>query len=173
MFLRRLACAAALLSATALATDPSRLPLEERAARAQRIVLVDVVSARVEVPDGNYRRMITVTTVAVREHLKGQGPRRVQVLQAGGKSGPWESRVPNDATLVPGETAILFLNCRDAARPELCNLSGLAAGKLAVASGPRGLEVTVDGRPEALEAVMDRIRAAVAGAAAPAGRPGG
>lgn len=155
---------AVLLSASALATRPPELPIPERAARAQRIVLADVVSARVEVPDGNYRRMITVTTVAVREHLKGQGPERIQVLQAGGKSGPWESRVPGDATLQPGETALLFLNCRDAARPELCNLSGLGEGKLAVIPCARGYQVLVAGRPEPLplEAAMDQIRAAAA-----------
>jgi hypothetical protein len=162
MLLRRLACTAALIAAPALATRPSSLPIPERTARAQRVVLADVVSARVEVPNGNHRRMITVTTVAVREHLKGQGPERVQVLQAGGKSGPWEAHVPGDATLVPGETAILFLNCRDAARPELCNLSGLGEGKLAVVGGARGQEVVVDGRPEPLEATLDRIRAAAA-----------
>jgi len=129
---RLLAVAAGCLAGAAPARSPASPPLSERAARADRVALVEVGAQRTVVPDGNVRRMLTLTEVAVLEDLKGKGPRLLTVVQAGGKSGPWESHAAGDARLSAGERAVLFLRVPDAARPEACTLSGLQLGKLDV-----------------------------------------
>ena len=102
----------------------------ERAREADRVVLAEVLESRTVVPGEDPRRMYTLTTVRVGEHLKGQGPERLEIVQLGGRSGPWEAHVAGDAVFRPGELALLLLRCRgEGAR---CNLMALGEGKLTV-----------------------------------------
>jgi hypothetical protein len=168
---RLLVPAVACLAGAALASPPPSAPpsapsLSERAARAERVVLAEIGARRTLVPDGNVRRMLTLTQVAVVEDLKGAGPAQLTVVQAGGKSGLWESHATGDARLEAGERAVLFLLVPDAAKPDACTLYGLGLGKLEV----RGDEVIVSGsgdrRPlaevsaEIRRAALDRTPAA-------------
>jgi hypothetical protein len=142
-----------LTAAVCLAAPPS---LPERAARADRVALVEIGAQRTAVPDGNVRRMLTLTQVAVLQDLKGKGPALLTVVQAGGKSGPWEYHLNGDARLEAGERAVLFLRVPDAAHPDSCALSGLELGKLPV----EGDAAVVSGARRPLSAVMDEIRRA-------------
>jgi hypothetical protein len=137
-------------AAVCLAAPPS---LPERAAGADRVVLVEIGAQRTVVPDGNVRRMLTLTQVAVLQDLKGKGPALLTVVQAGGKSGPWEYHLAGDAKLEAGERAVLFLRVPDAAHPESCALSGLGLGKLLV----QGADVLVSGRRRPLASVIEEI----------------
>jgi hypothetical protein len=119
----------------------STMPPQELANLARmsdRVVLARVVDSKVRVPEGNVRQMTTITRVEVQEEYRGKGPRAVEVVQLGGKSGPWESKLAGDATLTAGETALLFLRCPDPKAVERCTLVGLAAGKHTVTSGAQG-----------------------------------
>jgi hypothetical protein len=138
------------------------LPL--RAAQADRVVLAEVLGSQVHVPDGDVRRMTTVTSVVVLEDLKGQGPRRLELVQLGGESGLWRLHVSGEVAWVPGETAVLFLRCRDAAHPQRCTVSGLAQGKVRVVGriGAQDALVSRDEREPPvrlrLEELVDRVK---------------
>ncbi|HYV46930.1 MAG TPA: hypothetical protein VFA20_18825 [Myxococcaceae bacterium] len=147
---RLLLTAAACLAVTA---SPS---LPERAASADRVALVEIGPQRTVVPDGNVRRMLTLTQVAVLQDLKGKGPALLTVVQAGGKSGLWESHVAGDARLEAGERAVLFLRIPDAAHPDACTLSGLGLGKLDV----QGDVAVVSGQRRPLAEVVKEIQEA-------------
>jgi hypothetical protein len=135
--------------------------LGERARDADRVVLGQVLDVQVHVPDGDPRRMTTVTTVLVREDYKGAGAGRIEVVQLGGVSGLWSSRVAGDATFGAGETAVLFLRCRDPAAPQRCGLVGLADGKLPVTVRSEGQRVRALRVDRSLESVVDEIRRAL------------
>lgn len=94
------------------------------------MVLARVLESRVEAPENDPRRMQTITTVEVIEELKGKGPGRLEIVQLGGRLGPWEAHVSGDAKFNPGESAVLLLRCEAADR---CRLMALAEGKLTVA----------------------------------------
>jgi hypothetical protein len=134
-----------------LASSQVHQSLADRARESDRVVLAEVLATRVEVPAEGPRRMRTVTTLLVRERYKGDSPERLEVVQLGGKSGLWESRVAGDAAFAPGETAVLFLKCGEATR---CNLVGLGQGKLKLEGG----QVEVDGARHPLEWAVDEIR---------------
>jgi hypothetical protein len=132
-----------------------------------RVVLARVVDSQVRVPQGNVRQMTTITRVEVQEEYRGKGPRGVEVVQLGGKSGPWESKLVGDATFTAGETALLFLRCPDPKAVERCVLVGLAAGKLGITPGAEGqreaqLPPQVKGGParRPLKEVIEEIRRA-------------
>jgi hypothetical protein len=158
MRFRLLVTAACCFASAALAQAPASPPLPERAARADRVALVEIGAQRTVVPEGNFRRMLTLTQVAVLQDLKGKGPALLTVVQAGGKSGPWESHVAGDARLSAGERAVLFLRIPDATHPDSCALSGLGLGKLDV----QGDAALVSGERRPLSAVLDEIRRAPA-----------
>jgi hypothetical protein len=107
-------------------------PLKERAKLADRVVVVQVVSSRTEVRDGDPKKgMFTHTEVLVGETLKGpSGPgfERLTITQLGGKWGLWEAHVPGDATFMAGETALVLLKCSPT--PSTCGLVGLSEGKV-------------------------------------------
>ena len=154
---RPLVLAAACLAASAaLAQSPAPPSLPERAARADRVALVEIGPQRTVVPDGDVRRMLTLTQVAVLQDLKGKGPSLLTIVQAGGKSGPWESHVAGDARLEAGARAVLFLRIPDAAHPDACTLSGLGLGKLDV----QGDDVLVSGERRPLAAVAKELQEA-------------
>lgn len=127
-----------------LATAPaSEQALHARAQKADRIAVVQVLDSSVHVPEGDVMKMTTLTQLQVEKDLKGHGPRRVELVQLGGKYGPWERRVPGDATFFPTERAVLFLRCQNPARPDRCVLLGLGEGKLSVVAGVEPLTVSV------------------------------
>jgi hypothetical protein len=158
-----------LLSLPGLALGSTMPPqaLADLVRASDRVVLARVIDSQVRVPEGNVRQMTTITRVEVQEEYRGKGPLGVEVVQLGGKSGLWESKLVGDATLIAGETALLFLRCPDPKAVERCTLVGLAAGKLTVTEGAQGQrEVQVPpqmkGGPAVrpLKEIIDEIRRA-------------
>jgi hypothetical protein len=132
-----------------------------------RIVLARVVDQRVNVPQGNVRQMTTISRLEVLEEYRGQGPRAVELVQLGGRSGLWESHLAGDAKLTAGETALMFLRCPDPRAAAQCVLVGLSAGKQTVTSGAEGRRevqapAQVKGGPvrRPLDEVLEEIRRA-------------
>jgi hypothetical protein len=141
--------------------------LAELAGPSDRIVLARVVDQRVNVPQGNVRQMTTISRLEVLEEYRGQGPRALELVQLGGRSGLWESHLAGDAKLAAGETALMFLRCPDAKAAERCVLVGQGAGKHTVMEGAQGrrevqLTAQVKGGPvrRPLDEVVDEIRRA-------------
>jgi hypothetical protein len=132
-----------------------------------RIVLARVVDQRVRVPEGNVRQMTTISRLEVVEEYRGQGPRALELVQLGGKSGLWESHLAGDAKLSAGELALVFLRCPDPKAAERCVLVGLGAGKHTVTDGAQGqreveLTAQVKGGParKPLNEILEEIRRA-------------
>jgi hypothetical protein len=141
--------------------------LAELTGQSDRIVLVRVVDQRVNVPQGNVRQMTTISRLEVLEEYRGQGPRALELVQLGGRSGLWESHLVGDAKLTAGETALVFLRCPDPKAVERCALVGQGAGKHTVTAGAQGrrevqLTAQVKGGPaqKPLTEVLDEIRRA-------------
>jgi hypothetical protein len=130
--------AALCLPGVALATPGEPQALEELVRESDRVVLARVVASHVRVPQGNVRQMTTVSQLDVLEAYRGEGPRALEVVQLGGRSGLWEARLVGDATLSQGETALFFLRCPDPKAAARCALVGLGAGKLSVTAGENG-----------------------------------
>jgi hypothetical protein len=119
-----------LLVASVLASSLTPRPLAERAKLADRVVLVQVLSVTTEVQGSDHRHMFTHVEVLVGDVIKGPRTETITITQLGGKDGPWEARVPGDATFVPGETALVLLKCsKDSTH---CGLVGLNEGKVPV-----------------------------------------
>lgn len=154
-----------LLPGVALSSQVVKRTLAERARKADRVVLAQVLSTRTVAEGGNPRALVTLTAVVVGEHLKGQGPDRLTVLQRGGSLGPYETHVAGDARLLPAETALLFLRCPE---PAICVLTALGEAKVSVAGAEAQLFDLSTGqvtrRP--LADVLREVRAAVAAPAA-------
>ncbi|HLL55863.1 MAG TPA: hypothetical protein VK447_20035 [Myxococcaceae bacterium] len=134
------------------------------AQQSDRVALVKVGAARVELPDDNPRRMMTVTPLDVVTDYFGTGPKKLELLQLGGRSGQWEAHLPGDAMFEAGESAVVFLRCRHPKERQKCTLVGLAAGKMRLMEGGGGKEVLVSTgsgvvkRP--LESVVSEVRSA-------------
>lgn len=158
-----------LAASVALGSTLRPRDLSARTAEADRVVLAEVLGSEVHVPDGDVRRMTTVTTVVVLEDLKGQGPRRLELTQLGGESGLWRLHVTGEVKWVPGETAVLFLRCADAQHPARCTVRGLSQGKVRVVGrvGEQDALLSRDGRGPPirlrLEELVDRVKGAQAG----------
>jgi hypothetical protein len=159
--------AALCLPAGALASQGAPQSLAELAQVSDRVVLARVGRSHVRVPQGNVRQMTTVSQVEVLEEYQGKGPRALEVVQLGGRSGLWESRLVGDATLTEGETALFFLRCPDPQGVTRCGLVGLGAGKSPVTAGENGqrqvqLSAQVKGGPASrpLSEVIEEIRRA-------------
>jgi hypothetical protein len=118
-----------LVPGLALGSQLVKRTLAERARLADRVVLAQVLSSRVVAENGNPRALMTMTEVIVGEHLKGQGPERLTILQRGGALGLWEVHIPGDARLINGETALLLLKCPE---PAVCVLTALGEAKVGV-----------------------------------------
>ncbi|MBS1151877.1 MAG: uncharacterized protein H6Q89_3575 [Myxococcaceae bacterium] len=121
-----------LVPAVALATSIIPHSLAQRAAEADRIALVQVLSRETIVPNDDPRRMRTISKLAVAQSYKGEGGQFVELVQAGGKSGLYEAHVPGDAKLEVGATALVFLKCQ---QPNVCALVALGAGALRMVDG--------------------------------------
>lgn len=103
--------------------------LAQRAGISTRVVVAKVQS-QVTTMEGNEPRSLrTLTSIEVQQDVRGSGPAKLTVVQLGGRKDGWSAEVPGDARFQPGETAVLFLNCRAADR---CTLVSLAEGRLAV-----------------------------------------
>jgi hypothetical protein len=157
------------LGLPALARGSSQPPqsLAELTDQSERIVLARVVDQRVNVPNGNVKQMTTISRLEVLEEYRGKGPRALELVQLGGRSGPWESHLVGDAKLTAGEVALMFLRCPDPKAVERCVLVGQGAGKHTVTAGAQGrrevqLTAQVKGGPvrRPLDEVIDEIRRA-------------
>ncbi|WP_224245835.1 hypothetical protein [Hyalangium gracile] len=144
-----------------------RQTLSQLTLAADRVVLARIADQRVNVPGGDVRQMTTVSRLEVLEEYRGKGPRALEVVQLGGRSGQWESRLAGDATLTVGETALMFLRCPDAKAADKCVLVGQGAGKQTVTTGADGrrevqLPHQVKGGPvrRPLDEVLEEIRRA-------------
>jgi hypothetical protein len=127
----RVASLVVLLPALVWATTIAPHSLLERARRSDRVAYVQVLDRWSELsPDGHLLK--TYTRLVVGEDVKGRGPSQLTLVQLGGRSGALEMKVPGDATFEPGETAVVFLACREPAR---CTLVALGEGKLSVEGG--------------------------------------
>lgn len=127
----RLLLSVLLVPLGALATTIIPHTVAQRAAAADRVVLVQVLSQSVEEqPRGHVVPFKTITRVAVGRDLKGTGPGELAIVQLGGRRGAETLEIPGDARFHVGETAVLFLSCRVA--PDRCHLVALGAGKLDV-----------------------------------------
>lgn len=131
--MRSLPVMAGLLALPTLALATTLVPhtLLQRAEQSDRVVLVQVVSQKLEETPGAAIPLKTITTVVVGQDLRGSGPSQLTVVQLGGKRGLESMQVPGDAKFNVGETAVLFLRCRVAV--DRCHLVAMAAGKLDVA----------------------------------------
>jgi hypothetical protein len=153
------------LAALVLGSSLVPRPLTERAQLADRVVVVQVLSSRVELRDGDVRKMFTHTEVVVGDVLKGpSGPGldRLTITQLGGRYGLWESHVPGDATFVPGETALVLLRCSPT--PSQCGLVGLAEGKVSLIGNDAFVFdlATNQHHKRPVADVLNEVRAAVA-----------
>jgi hypothetical protein len=168
-FLRLLGLVLALgLPGVALGTTMPPQTIAELTRAADRVVLARVRDQQVRVPEGNVRQMTTISKLEVVEEYRGKGARELELVQLGGKSGPWESHLAGDAKVTAGETALFFLRCPDPKVATRCLLVGLSAGKHTILSGAEGrrevqLGAQVKGGPvrRPLEEVIDEIRRAV------------
>ncbi len=121
-----------LVPAVAFATSMSSHTLAQRAAESDRVVLVQVLSRETILENNDPRKMRTVSQLAIASSFKGEGPLHVTLVQLGGKSGLWESRIPGDAQLEVGSTALAFLKCGPG---NFCSLVALGAGALRMVDG--------------------------------------
>jgi hypothetical protein len=105
--------------------------LAERAQAADRVAVITVVDQRVEAEAGDLRRLKTLTTLEVRDAIKGGLPpeRRFTITQVGGRHGPYLQGIAGDAELKVGETAVVFARCQPNGP---CVLVALSEGKLHV-----------------------------------------
>jgi hypothetical protein len=134
----------------------------ERAAASDRVVRAQVVRTETRLgPGDDVRRMVTWSRLRVLESWKGSGPAEVDLMQLGGRHGPWAARLPDDAEVVEGEVAVFFLRCRDARFPERCTLGGLKDARMR-AEGNRLLSEPLGGAPawrQAAEVRAEVLRA--------------
>lgn len=90
----------------ALAATGRRLTFEQLCSGADAIALVETVSVRSFEHEG---RVLTATTLAVNETLKGDLKPRIELIQLGGRTERLATRVAGMPTFVPGEKAAVFL----------------------------------------------------------------
>lgn len=126
----RLLAGLVLLPVLAIASTLIPHTLRQRAERADRVALVQVVSQRVERTADPQFPLKTFTQIVVGQDFKGTGPSTLTVVQIGGTDGPLQVQVPGDAEFRVGETAVVFLTCGQG--PERCHLVALGSGKLNV-----------------------------------------
>ncbi len=147
------------VSSAAIASTLVPHTLLERARRSDRVAVVQVLEQWVE-RSGNPQRptLKTFTRVAVGEQVRGSGPGELTIVQFGGRDGPWELRVPGDATFVPGETDLVFLRCQG----ERCALVALGEGRLPVVNGELQVRDLFSGQvsKRSLASVMAELKAA-------------
>jgi hypothetical protein len=152
-------------SSIALASSAPAVDFASLVRRADRVVLAKVGQTVTSAPDGEPRRLSSVTHIRVLEDLAGQGPQELDLVQLGGTAGEWTLSIAGAASFASGELAILVLRCREASGPRACTLVGLGQGRLPVVvrpgDGQREVQVPLGGgRYEArgLRGVADEVR---------------
>ncbi|MFB6374836.1 MAG: hypothetical protein ABEN55_17330, partial [Bradymonadaceae bacterium] len=135
---RLLAALAALVSYAALSLAPrsASATVMEYTSPAELVDLSDVVVRadvvdRQSFVDRDQGRIVTHTTLSVREHYAGQVGAEVTLEQWGGTVGERTSTVPGGADFEVGEEVLVFLR-RDASRPDVLFLTALAQSKYTV-----------------------------------------
>jgi hypothetical protein len=120
-----LGLAALLVPSLAAGSLVQALDLAELTARAERIVVAQVVSAESEW-DSSHRTIHTRIAIKVEEAWKGSiaPDQRLVIVQPGGTVGDIEMRVHGMPTFAPGEKAVLFLAGQGAPR-----VVGMSQGK--------------------------------------------
>jgi len=120
-----LGLAALLVPSLAAGSLVQALDLAELTARAERIVVAQVVSAKSEW-DSSGRNIHTRIEIAVEESWKGPAAvaERLVIVQPGGSVGDIEMRVHGMPSFAPGEKAVLFLAGQRAPR-----VVGMSQGK--------------------------------------------
>ena len=116
---------ALLIPSLAVASLVQAMDLAELTARADRIVVAQIVSTNSEW-DSSGRNIHTRIEVTVEETWKGSltvGQRAI-IVQPGGSVGDMEMRVHGMPSFAPGEKAVLFLSGQDAPR-----VVGMSQGK--------------------------------------------
>ncbi|MGA9524994.1 MAG: hypothetical protein WBV82_26280 [Myxococcaceae bacterium] len=176
MSLRAFHCALGVLvcvaSAGAHAASYVDRPLEQRIARAERVVVARVVSTRVERGGTDRPRLMTVVGLEVEETLKGAPVKSITLRQLGGSAEGWSVELPGAPTFEPNERAVFLLRCEPTeAGKEVaaCTLAGLRDAKLPVVMSQGRADVLVpqvaSPRMErmTLEAIRTRAKAAEVG----------
>jgi len=126
------------------------------------VVRADVVE-RQSFVDERRERIVTHTTLAIREHYSGDPSAEITVEQWGGTVGERTSRVPGDAEFEVGEEVVVFLR-RDDTRPDVLFLTALAQSKYTVDRGTDSAIVARDlSDLVVLEADGDRDRLTIDG----------
>ncbi len=129
-----LTAAAFFVSLTALATTQVAADLPTLSREADAIVQGRVLSTRARLTmDG--RRIVTDTTVAVVDSLKGSLKGEVVVMQPGGEVGDLGQRVEGAATFAVGEEVVLFLERKSDTR---FGVLGMSQGKFRLERSPDG-----------------------------------
>lgn len=90
----------------ALGATGLRLSFERLCGGADAIAVVETLNVRSFERDG---RVLTATTFAVNESLKGKLSPTIEVIQLGGRTKHLATRVAGMPTFVPGEKAVVFL----------------------------------------------------------------
>lgn len=121
--------APALLQATTLI----KMSVEEMAADATDIVVGTVTSVRIVWVN---RTLMTLTTVAVSESIKGSGAVEVTVVTPGGidaaRAVPVAILYPGAPMLSPSEEVVLFLTSEDSPLANTLSVVGYSQGKFSV-----------------------------------------
>ena len=120
-----LGLAAVLVPSLAAGSLVQALDLAELTARADRIVVAQVVSAKSDW-DASGRNIHTRIEIKVEEAWKGSGAagEHIVIVQPGGSVGDIEMRVQGMPSFAPGEKAVLFLAGQGAVR-----VVGMSQGK--------------------------------------------
>lgn len=133
---------AAILPVAALSSTLVPHTIAQRFVAADRVALVQVVE-RITEPPTDGRTLKTYTRLLVGDDFKGQGPRELTLVQLGGRYGAVDARISGDADFALGETALVFLRCR---QPDRCVLVALGEGKVPVVGGDALVHDLVTGR---------------------------
>ncbi|MCB9547113.1 MAG: hypothetical protein H6706_14870 [Myxococcales bacterium] len=118
-----------LAAGTASATIVQSLSLDEISRKADVIVHGTVVEQSTAWNETR-TRIYTVTTVEVKDRVKGQGETRIRIRQLGGTVDGITQSIVGNARMAKGEEVVLFLT-RDTAK-DLHYVVGMAQGKYAV-----------------------------------------
>lgn len=113
------------------ATTIRALNIEQRSARADRIVVATVSSIQFQKAEQG-KRIYTLTTLKVIEAVKGKVQRDMHLVvrQIGGQIGEWSQHVPGDARFQEGTEVLVFL--RHDPADDLHFLVGMGQGKINV-----------------------------------------
>jgi len=164
------------LSPLATASIVRAMDLAELTARADQIVVADVVSVQAAW-DASHRTIYSTIEVNVQESWKGSPPAngRISIRQPGGRVGEIEMTVHGMSSFSAGERTLLFL--------ERAHVVGMSQGKRrlhreagsqrwlaeargasteVVVIGPQGkVAAATDGQPERLDSLREQVRTLV------------